>query len=435
MHPHIMPMPDQAAWPALCDEASGPVRSVTGTAQHRLGTAQARKAIRRVRHRPHQAQYHALAELTHDLRSPLSGIIGLIDLLDSHALSEADRERLSLIHAAGEQMLGLVDGVLEREFRSGSANALFHPSQVLNQCIILGQAAAGNRGLHFIRNYSPDLNRPVTGDIDALRVIVNNFLSNAVKFCASGPITVTSKLRERPTGNELIVAVCDTGPGIPRNQWGRVFKRGERLTSDLPGSGLGLAFCARRAAQAGGRLTVRSTPGKGTMLLTALPVCVEQAMPRMDLRCAEHQVPSASLGRTVLAVIESRSRQTALQAKLEKAGFQLVRAVCQSQALDRICAAFAQGRMFDAVIIDEPSDPALSGPLMEAIAIMSHEGAPIPIFALSENGAPLQPVPEDSYGFARKLHPDFRPDVLSDLIAASQVHWAARSMRADHCPA
>ncbi len=418
MRPHLMPMPDQAAWPALCEHASGPVQSVTAAAQ-------IRNAVRRVRNHPHQAQYRALTELTHDLRSPLSGMIGLIDLLDGRALIEADRERLSLIRSASEQMLGLVDGVLDREFRSRSADQRFHPSLVLDQCIILAQAAAGDRTLHFVRKYSPDLNRPVTGDIDALRVIVNNLLSNAVKFCASGPITVTSKLREGPTGNELIVAVCDTGPGIPRNQWGRVFKRGERLISDLPGSGLGLAFCARRAAQAGGRLTVRSITGRGTMFLTALPVCVEQGMLGRELTARNDSVLAISASRTILAIIGSRSRQTALQAKLETSGFQLINAVCPLQALDHTCAAFAQGRIFDAVIIDEPGDPALSGPLMDAIAIMSHEGAPIPIFALADSDDAKQPDVGSNLTFNQRLHPDFRPEVLSDLIAATQSHWPA----------
>lgn len=428
MRPHLMPMPDQADWAAPCEQFSGPVRTVTGAAQ-------TRNAVRLVRDRPYQAQYRALAELTHDLRTPLSGMIGLIDLLDNRALTEADRERLALIRAANEHMLGLVDGVLDREFRSGTANERFHPSQVLNQCITLAQAGAGDRSVNIVAKYSPDLSLPVTGDSDALRVIVNNFLSNAIKFCTSGPITVTAKLRKGATGHTLIVAVRDTGPGIPRSQWSRIFKHGERLTSGVPGSGLGLALCARQAARARGRLAVRSIPGRGTMFLTALPVSVERGIPWTDSQGVNGAVPALSVVRTILAVIDSRSRHTALQAKLECSGFHLVHAVCPSQALDHICTAFAQGRRFDAVLIDEPSDPALCGPLIEAIAIMSRDGAPIPICALADSGNANLLNTGRSQAFGRRQHPDFRPEILSALIAATQTHWPAQSTDMGHSPA
>ena len=428
MRPNLMPMPDFASRPAPCDRSSASV-------QNTRDAAQIRHAVRPIRARPYQAQYRALAELTHDLRSPLSGMIGLIDLLDNRAMTEADRERLALIRAASEQMIGLVDAVVDCERRSGNADEQFHPSQLLNQCITLAQAAAGNRALHFVRNFSPDLYQSIVGDSDALRVIVNNFLSNATKFCASGPITVTAKLRAGPDGHALTVAVRDVGPGIPRHQWRKIFERGKRLGSGVPGSGLGLALCEHRASRAGGRLAVRSVPGKGTIFFCALPVRVARGVPGPDLIKADGRVSERSFSRAILAVTGSQSCQTALQAKLEAAPFQLVHAACPSQALDHICTAYAQGRRFGAVIVDEHLDPALSGPLIEAIAIMSDAGAPIPVFTLASDDDAKQADNRRCHGFEHRLNPDFRPDFLSDLIAATQAHGPARSTRANQCSA
>lgn len=426
MQSHLMPMPDLADCSASGGQPSARVRGVADAAQMR-------NAVYPIRDRPYQAQYRALAELTHDLRSPLSGMIGLIDLLDTRAMIDADRERLALIRASSEQMIDLVDGVLDCERRSGRADAQFHPSQVLDQCITLAQAAAGKRALHFIRNFSLDLNQSIIGDSGALRVIANNFLSNATKFCTRGPITITAKLRAGPDGHALIIAVRDTGPGIPRSQWSRIFARGERLASGVPGSGIGLSLCAQRASRAGGRLAVRSIAGKGTIFLCALPVRIGPSLPGKDLIETDGPMSAISDSRTILTVIESRSRQTALQAKLEPSCFQLVHAACPSQALDHICTAYAQGRRFDAVIVEEHRDPAHSGPLIEAITIMSGAGAPIPVFALADSDDAQQADKSSSHVFEQRLHPDFRPDLLFDLIAATQNHWPARSNPANQC--
>ena len=248
---------------------------------HQLATArdQAEAASR--------AKSAFLASMSHELRTPLNGVIGYAQILQADTrLATDQRERVRIVHQSGEHLLRMINDVLDlAKIEAGKIELRPAPfalgEMIADVCAAHLNTAAGKR-LAFHRELAADLPVWVEGDAQKLRQILDNLIGNAVKFTASGSVTLRVARRvpapafERGAPEEcghgdvpahLEFAITDTGPGIAAADQVRLFQPFEQARAvrpNSPGTGLGLAISRALVERMGGTLTLASEVGRGS---------------------------------------------------------------------------------------------------------------------------------------------------------------------------
>ena len=222
------------------------------------------------------AKTEFLATTSHEIRTPLNGILGMTQvMLADQALPDPVRDRLDVVRAAGVTMKALVDDILDvAKMETGNMTIESVPvdlPKTLNDVSRLWDEQAQAKGVKFQRDlaHCPAL---VQGDPARIRQIVFNLLSNALKFTASGVITLRSEVVD---GDRLRISVSDTGIGIPADKLEEIFESFKQVdaatTRKFGGTGLGLSICRNLARAMGGDIAVRSVMGEGSTFSVELP--------------------------------------------------------------------------------------------------------------------------------------------------------------------
>ncbi|GGD36031.1 hybrid sensor histidine kinase/response regulator [Pseudoxanthomonas indica] len=224
------------------------------------------------------AKTRFLATLGHEVRTPMTGVLGMSELLLGTPLDDRQRNYTSSIQQAGQHLLRLVNDALDlARIEAGKLELDLQPLDLralVNEVTTMNAPIAQKRGLQFELDYAADAPAHVMGDPLRLRQILHNLLGNAIKFTERGKVGLrVSSLS--PQGVRL--EVHDTGPGINTHQQARLFQRfeqaeGARTAARYGGSGLGLAICQELAVAMGGAIQVDSKPGLGTRFLVDLPL-------------------------------------------------------------------------------------------------------------------------------------------------------------------
>ena len=230
-----------------------------------------------------QAKSRFLADLGHEIRTPMTGVLGMAELMHADASDDRQRARIEAIQSAGRHLLVLLNDALDlariEAGRLELQDVVFDlPALLVDACALLRPQAEAKR-LAFALQLPPDLPRGVRGDPVRLRQILLNLGHNAIKFTAAGRIRICAGA----LGDTLHVDVEDTGPGMDAVQVARLFGRfeqadGARTAADFGGSGLGLSICRELAQAMRGDIEVDSAPGRGTRFRVTLPL-VLQALP------------------------------------------------------------------------------------------------------------------------------------------------------------
>ena len=217
-----------------------------------------------------------LATMTHELRTPLHVVIGFSEAILEESRPELIRAHAEEVLAAGRQLLGLVDGLLEAtRIEAGTLSLrelVFDPTTVLRAAGMARRVAAEEAGID-LRLELPEALPPMRGDAGRLRQVLDALLSNALKFTPQGgQVTLAAAPSE---GGGSLVTLSDTGIGMAPENIPRAFEAFTQLEAGLsrryPGSGLGL-YLARALTEAMGiRLALDSTPGQGTTATLAVP--------------------------------------------------------------------------------------------------------------------------------------------------------------------
>lgn len=202
-----------------------------------------------------------LATISHEIRTPINGVLGLTDLLLRTPLEETQRRFVTLAKASGEHLLALISEVLD--FSKIEAGKLeLHPSRthvgrVVEEVAQAMALQAEAKGLQLHCDVEPACEHRAT-QIDALRLrqILVNLVGNAVKFTAAGSVTIRARVRDDDGSDQYLIEVIDTGPGIPEAMRPRLFQPFTQADSSLRrefgGTGLGLAIAKRLARLLGG---------------------------------------------------------------------------------------------------------------------------------------------------------------------------------------
>ena len=223
------------------------------------------------------AKAEFLATTSHEIRTPLNGILGMTEvLLMDKELSSSARERLKLVHASGEQMRGLVDDLLDVVKTESGALSIDKQDMDLHQLLRdlattwSDQAKAKGLDLQLSFTRAP---RRIVEDEHRLQQIVQNLVSNAVKFTDRGGVRIEA-LEAGET--RLVIKVTDSGIGIAPDDQARIFEPFTQVDGSVVrrfgGTGLGLAICRKLSAAMGGTIEVASALGTGSTFTVDLPL-------------------------------------------------------------------------------------------------------------------------------------------------------------------
>ena len=230
-----------------------------------------------------EAKTNFLATMSHDLRTPLNAVIGFSELalLDSGetALSAKHKENIAHVATAGRHLLSLVEGLLNLgAIESGKITLdkeMIDLNAMLEELSKTFEMLAGKSGINWLSNIR--IIKRISADRHRLREVVNNLVSNAMKFTpAAGSIT----LGAREDDNEVAIFVKDTGCGIEKVDLDEIFKpfvqcKNPGVYSQGKGVGLGLSICRQLVELHGGKLSVESEKGKGSCFTVTLPYAAE----------------------------------------------------------------------------------------------------------------------------------------------------------------
>ncbi len=220
-----------------------------------------------------KAKSQFLATMSHEIRSPLNGIIGMSRILLKTDMTEEQKEYAETVAGSGDVLLSVINEVLDfSKIESGQMdleNRPFDLRKSIRAALSTQKFAATEKHLLLTSSIDPDIPPEILADETRLRQIVINLISNAIKFTSTGSVSlsVTMKSPGREEA-DIIIAVSDTGVGIDADGMEKLFKSfsqaDESITRRFGGTGLGLAISKRIAEMMGGTMWAESVPGEGS---------------------------------------------------------------------------------------------------------------------------------------------------------------------------
>ena len=253
-----------------------------------------------------------VAHVSHDMRAPLNGVLGMAQLLLESELDPDHREYAELINSSGEALLTLINDLLDHsKIEAGKLSidaVAFDLRHTVSDTVKTLELAAGDKGLALQVELSADAPHTVVGDPGRIRQILFNLIGNAVKFTHDGSITVEVEVVE-DRGDQMLLrfGVVDTGIGMTSEQMEAVFQPFEQADAAVfkqyGGTGLGLAISRRLTGLMGGTMWAESAPDKGSTFFFTVEVGT-------DLR-SEHTysgMPAARDQLDIILVTDTRRR-------------------------------------------------------------------------------------------------------------------------------
>lgn len=223
-----------------------------------------------------------VANMSHEVRTPLNGILGIAQLLSRTKLDPDQRELVDTLERSGQSLLGVVNQILDFS-KLEAGKVTLHPvptevARLLDEVIGLFRVAAQVKGLKFSAVISPDCPPCVLVDGQHLRQILHNLVGNALKFTDQGEVEISAS----PLPNGVSLVVRDTGPGLEASQIADLFQPFSQVdrstTRRHGGTGLGLAISRQLAEAMGGTLSVDSSLGSGTAFCVSVPAPLAQVV-------------------------------------------------------------------------------------------------------------------------------------------------------------
>lgn len=232
-------------------------------------------AVRRARSRA-----NFLASMSHEIRTPLNGVLGMLGLALEGELDPGQRGRLEIALNAGESLLGLLNDILDiSKVEAGKLNLEnipFSSRSLIEECATLHAQQARRKHIDLVTNLAPDLPETFLGDPTRVRQIVNNLVSNAIKFTEQGTVSIEASHNE----GIFRLDVTDTGIGMSDEGMQRIFSPFSQADADTTrlygGTGLGLALCRQLVERMHGQISVESHEGQGTHFTVTLPLPIHE---------------------------------------------------------------------------------------------------------------------------------------------------------------
>jgi len=366
-------------------------RQVERQAEERVALAE-EQAKRVAAEEANQAKSYFLANISHELRTPMNGILGMLELALSEPLTPNLREFLQTAKDSADTLLALLNELLDLSRIESSKFSLevapFSLRDMMSQTARPLSVRAQQKGLELICDVPDNVPDTLIGDDLRLRQILTNLIGNAIKFTEKGEVAVRVVQRNQRHSRILLeFSVEDTGPGIPKDAQQRIFEpftqADHSTTRRYGGTGLGLAIASSLVSLMGGKLEVDSEPGAGSRFRFSI------VLPESSLALAQAgdlvSLTEPLRGLDVLVVDDNATNRQVLWSMLSGWSMRPILAESAQSAMRQLRAAREAGRTISVALIDfvMPDQDGLS----LAVQIQSDEDlADVRIIMLSSVG-------------------------------------------------
>ena len=300
-----------------------------------------------------RAKTDFLAVMSHEMRTPLNGVLGMVSLLGDTELDAEQREYVDIIETSGDALLAVINQVLD--FSKIEAGKLdierieTSPADIVGEIGALMTSQARQRNLTLLTYVGPGVPRLVRSDPLRLRQVLINLCSNALKFTQTGGVYV-NLTRTGSDGDHVLLRfeVIDTGVGFAPEKGRMLFEAFTQedgsTTRKFGGTGLGLAICKKLVELMGGTIGCDGNPGQGATFWFTVPAAVADARPAIG---------TADIAGTSVLVIDDEIMVCDVATRiLGDAGARVDTAATLSDGLGRYIRAVEAGRRYDAVVVD-----------------------------------------------------------------------------------
>ncbi len=363
-----------------------------------------------------QAKRRFLSTVSHEMRTPLSAIIGMNDLLRDTALNTEQAEMVKAMREASLSMLKLIEDVLDiSKIEAGKVNIEetdFDLHSLINGTVGVLAPQAEIRGLQLRAHVMPEVAHSLRGDPYHLRQVLYNLIGNGIKFTESGGVTLTvSSLGESDHAARLRFAIQDTGIGIAPEVQERIFESfvqaDDSTTRRYGGTGLGTTIAKQLVEMMGGQIGLVSTPGKGSTFWFELPFKTQAA----------GQVPEASFRLNDVRIMLlgfNEAELRSLEQDLATWGARTGRASGVEAAAARLAEAQSLGHRYHLVLVREDAE-AEQALIVARLRSSRNQKAP-PTMLCTPGVSEVRRIEALACGFAAVLEIPFEKRLLFNAI-------------------
>lgn len=263
-----------------------------------------------------KSELQLVANVSHEVRTPLNGIMGFIDLLNETPLNPAQTEIATALTTASNYLMNIINELLEfSKIASGNESfeqVHFNISNVVNELIFLSKTLVVDKTISITSSIDENVPQNLIGDPSKLSQILMNLMGNAVKFVEQGEINLIVSTKERIDGQVLLeFSIADTGIGISDDNLKRIFESYQQAEPDTNkkygGSGLGLSIVKQIIEKLGGSIDVKSALGVGTTFTFQIPYHFQQHIPKKGLANSVDDYNNVDIKGYKILVIEDNS--------------------------------------------------------------------------------------------------------------------------------
>ena len=365
-----------------------------------------------------RAKSQFLSVMSHEIRTPLNAIIGFTELLLQNTPREDQLEDLRMLKFSGENLLNIINDILDfNKLDSGKVQLSFVSFNLRELTQSLYQSfsyKAKEKKIVFDVEYDEKMPFVIKGDSLRISQILNNLVSNAIKFTSTGSVTLKVHLEESlPDGFKTRFSVIDTGIGIPADKQQTIFDQFTQADSDTTrlfgGTGLGRSISGKLAELMGSRIEVQSEPGKGANFSFSLKLLFsDEDQPKEEPKSKSKKSVDAFAGKKILLAEDNQFNANIARRYIKGWGAEMDLALDGQQALE-----FALRNKYDLILMDVQM-PVLDGfACCRSIRKYHRE---LPIIAIT--AAPINEVIDEikKSGMNDQVSKPFKPSELFEKL-------------------
>ncbi len=305
--------------------------------------------------RTDKAKSQFLGVMSHEMRTPLNGLIGVLDLLRKTELTELQNKYVRVATGSSEMMLAHINEALDITRAEAGAMTLtpaeFELEHLIQDVVDVLEPMAAQKNLQLVTKIDPPLNVRYMADGNRIRQVLINLTGNAIKFTNEGVVTLQASGIHAPGRTKLVITVQDTGPGIEEDKLDTIFEDyvviSQNSDQQTRGDGLGLPISRKIARLMGGDLTVTSEEGQGSSFEFVLSVERANTEPATRLPKAISDIPEDTQPLNVLIVEDNAINRLVLGDMLKRLGH-----TTEDAANGVLGVEAAAGRAFDVILMD-----------------------------------------------------------------------------------